>query len=221
MAASPIMKQLDRVLALGLTPLLRSRGFSRQTSRRYRFDGASYCSLLEIQVSEHGLSSSTAGYYVNCGIYFPALDQYCYGTFSDKRLDEPGCHLRARIGTYLAEDVATIMPLEWCSISTRKAPNKSAVLLATAVERFALPWLLRPWTIEDFVRESRRASELRISTRFEAAELAASALALADSQQAAITHLQQYLGTLSRTAGQWEYLHKWAAGKGMSLANRP
>ena len=167
-------KALDRIAQLGITPLLKQRGF-RKTGRTWRRPVPREGAIQVVNLQGSAWNDGVAGHCaLNAGIYFAAMPEWRgIGAVTD-RPTEPDCHLRVRPAMLRPGALDTWF--EYRADETASLETAAASLAELFVE-YAEPWLERFSSLA-----AARDELVRTGQRWPAA---AASLALGDTEGAA------------------------------------
>ncbi len=137
MPKTPAQALLDRVVAAGITPLLRPNGF-KKVGRNFRRKGERSVQVVNVQSSAWS-SATELRFTLNLGVFFPevhAVKTFLGWTPSAVGPTEYECQLRARIGRLMPRGVD-----DWWELAARDDPAPVANRVLDALRTFGLPWL--------------------------------------------------------------------------------
>lgn len=196
---SEIAKMIDEVLALGLSPLLKSAGFRKKGRNYYRKPaGAGVIHLIGIQASRGNIGDQ-GRFYVNVCVHFPVLHAIQTTRPDVEWPKDYECTFRKRLATGGDGELSRTTDLA-----------VAAQQLRDGVEQDALPWLEANSTLLGLQETLRRPDPFRGP---EKSLLADVALALGDREEARRLGLE----LLADLPGAGSNIRFWARRNGLDL----
>lgn len=131
-------KVLDRVVAVGLTPVLRGVGF-KKAGRNFRRTVGRCIQVGNVQASAFSWAEQLK-FTLNLGVYYPEVHELrrSYLQWAPKPSGPLSheCQLQKRIGELLPRSKDT-----WWTVAATDSPESVAREVTVAVEQYGLPWL--------------------------------------------------------------------------------
>ena len=131
-----IAKVIDSVVSKHIHPLLKERGFRKQ-SRTFRKEGGESTLVVNVQASQwnEGLKGQ---FTINLGAYFPDIEKICDSHEIKGGPKEYDCTVRSRIGQTMPGNFD-----KWWEIESSSNLDEIGKEVADSLKEYGLPWLER------------------------------------------------------------------------------